>query len=411
MRRLTQPLRLVLCAAGFVVAMGYGLWAMGDGIPQTQPADAQLPDAQLAGALAYVNDAGARRAALERSVAVASTPYAELRLEHFGSSWAELPVWAPRVRPIQPSGEQVESGVEGTTLPTPTDDASLAEWVDAGRLAFESFPIQIDPTLRRLRDDGAAQRYSMPLTSDGAMAGAVEVELPSGEWRAALTCVACHTGQNRDGAWTAGLTNHSLRFAELLGAPIWPPGVMDVTGDGIENPVQPSDLRALAFQERMHHTGNLANGRIERMVRIETLVIQRLGYAMRPDRRTVAAIALYLESLAETVPAPSGAGVGYDLFVEHCAQCHGNVGMGGPTVPLSLVGTDPVATVDTTRATGGYRAPSLRGVADRGRLLHDASVAGLPELMGLAPSHHEGHRFGWTLSETERAAIVAWLVN
>ena len=184
---------------------------------------------------------------------------------------------------------------------------------------------------------------------------------------------------------------------------------MDVTADGIENPVRPSDLRAYALQERIHHAGNLANGRIARMVRIETLIAGQLAYAARPDRRIIAALVLYLDSLTDTLPRPSGEHVGATLFESACAGCHSGTSMAGPPVDVAEVGTDPAATVGGSRATGGYRSPSLLGVADRVRVLHDASAAGLTGLLRLTESEHAGHAYGSELSEDERWAVAEFL--
>ena len=83
--------------------------------------------------------------------------------------------------------------------------------------------------------------------------------------------------------------------------------------------------------------------------------------------------------------------------------------MAGPPVPVEQVQTDPRATVGSSRATGGYRSPSLLGVADRVRVLHDASANGLLGILGLEDSGHTGHEFGLHLSEADRWAIAEYL--
>ena len=83
--------------------------------------------------------------------------------------------------------------------------------------------------------------------------------------------------------------------------------------------------------------------------------------------------------------------------------------MSGPPVAVDLVGTDAVATMGGQRGTGGYRAPSLLGVVDRRGLFHDGSAADLDAVLHLAPTGHEGHPFGLTLSVGEREAIRDYL--
>ena len=206
-----------------------------------------------------------------------------------------------------------------------------------------------------------------------------------------------------------GLSNPDWRLAELLGAPIWRPGTMDVTADGISNPVRAADLRPLALQARMHHTGNLGNGRVARMVRIETLIANHYHFERRPNREVVAAIALYLESLADALPRPDPASEGGAAFRSTCAGCHRGPAMAGPPVSVRVVGTDPAATIGSARATGGYRAPSLLGVCDRRAILHDGSATGVRGLLGLEPSDHEGHPFGRDLDRHTREAIAGFL--
>jgi hypothetical protein len=81
----------------------------------------------------------------------------------------------------------------------------------------------------------------------------------------------------------------------------------------------------------------------------------------------------------------------------------------GPPVPFDVVGTDPRVGLSADRGTGGYGAPSLRRVATRGRLLHDASMPELTTLLG--PSRVGGHRFGLDLAADDRAALLAYLTT
>jgi mono/diheme cytochrome c family protein len=293
----------------------------------------------------------------------------------------------------------------------PESDA-LADWVEAGRQAFERYPINVDPGFRSLRNrPNVALDHGLAVDASGVVRGVVEVQLSNGDWAVALTCAACHSSPDDQGFVVPGVANSRLRFAELMGAAIWPAGVMDVTGDEIENPVAPPDLRPLRHQVRMHHSGNLLNGRIERMVRIETLMMSRQAFGVRPNRTLVAAMALYLESLADALPTPDEASAGAAVFEGACSSCHQGDAMSGAPVMAGLVGTSSAATIGSSRETGGYRAPSLLGVRDRGSLLHDGSAPNLEALLGLEASEHVGHPFGTDLSESDRLAIIDYLTG
>jgi hypothetical protein len=364
---------------------------------------------------AYVDDPAVRRRALEASVAVADTPYADLRLAHYAlvgagiddheRDWDALPPFALAVRPLRLRDHPPGAAGEIASLDRLT---TRDDWERVGAEAFTRIPTQIDLGLDPLRDREIAERVGLSIDeASGEVSGAVEVETPAG-WVVALTCSACHAAE-RDGSLVPGLANERLALGEVLGTP-WPIGTVDVTADGVDNPVRPSDLRAIVHQERLHHTGNLGNGRIARMIRIETLLITQHGARARPDRRLVAAIALYLESLTDTLPALDRESEGGRLFAAECGRCHAGEGLAGGPVPIEMVLTDPRATIaGSERSTLGYRAPSLRGVADRRALLHDGTALDLDAILGLAVSSHRGHPFGRDLDDPSRRAIAHFL--
>lgn len=160
-------------------------------------------------------------------------------------------------------------------------------------------------------------------------------------------------------------------------------------------------------------------------VRIETLVTTGHHETSRPPRIVALALAAYLESLADTLPdAPSPAtpvSRGASLFQEHCSRCHSSPGFAGPPVPVDVVGTDPVIARSLERGTGTYRVPSLRGVATRGALLHDASVPSVTALLDparlqrswtgnrLGPGAVPGHAFGLSLDASDRAELARFV--
>lgn len=108
---------------------------------------------------------------------------------------------------------------------------------------------------------------------------------------------------------------------------------------------------------------------------------------------------------------------GFDLPPQHPNRAD--------VLPFS-VETDPGLALGTRKGTGFYKIPSLRGVWDRPRLLHDGSLASLEELFDLARlgADYEprgwnppgvttravpGHTFGTRLHADDKAALLAFL--
>jgi hypothetical protein len=93
---------------------------------------------------------------------------------------------------------------------------------------------------------------------------------------------------------------------------------------------------------------------------------------------------------------------------------------------LFSVGTEPAAALQTRKATGMYKVPSLRGLWYRNLLSHDGSVASLEEwfnparlrddyvpngFKGYQVDHRAvpGHEYGLQLEAEERTALIAFL--
>ncbi len=158
------------------------------------------------------------------------------------------------------------------------------------------------------------------------------------------------------------------------------------------------------------------------------------------------ALAMYVYSLEPPEnPHPMGALAleGAEIFEAECSKCHpAPLYTSNQLVPapgfrpsetlLSTeairrrgVGTDPGLTMTTRRGTGFYKIPSLLGVWYRGPFSHDGSVATLEDWFdprrlredyvptgwnpGGGPRAVKGHEFGLDLSESERAALIAFL--
>jgi hypothetical protein len=173
-----------------------------------------------------------------------------------------------------------------------------------------------------------------------------------------------------------------------------------------------------------------------------------VGTADRYGDAELYALALYLYSLeppSNPNPFDELARRGQDVFArERCDQCHtpplytNNMLVPAPgfapppahrqayDVMDRRVYTDPTLTLMTRRGTGYYKVPSLRGVWYRGPFEHNGSVATLEDWFdparlrpdyvptGLAPADGSprsvpGHPFGLTLSDEDRAALIAFL--
>jgi mono/diheme cytochrome c family protein len=203
----------------------------------------------------------------------------------------------------------------------------------------------------------------------------------------------------------AGLANAALDLG-------WGPGRLDVTTIDGHEPVKIPDLRPVRWLGYLHADATVRQRDVIALaIRIETLVITAHHETVRPPPMIALALATYLWSLAPAAPpAPHSIAQrhGAELFAARCAGCHAGTGFTGEPVAIARVGTDPTVGRSRERGTGSYRVPSLRGVAARGSLLHDASVHALAELLDPARTA-PGHRYGTSLPAADRADLVAYL--
>ena len=96
------------------------------------------------------------------------------------------------------------------------------------------------------------------------------------------------------------------------------------------------------------------------------------------------------------------------FFGARADACHDpDQGFTGAPVPIGEVGTDRALGLSPDRGTGNYRVPSLRGVGQRGVLLHDASIMSLTDF--LDPDRQGGHRFGLSLDDASRSALLSYV--
>ena len=388
----------------------------------------EQPSADLAGAMrAYVDDASVGRRALERSLVRRDNGYAALRLVAYDDAhWGRLAEHDAPTAPILvgsgggPSAAPPPGDPSWTTIDSRATGWSLEELRALGERAFFHYPLQASDTM----PGALANKDHAGVWQHDGRFGAVWVTLPRGLVRAAFTCATCHASVSGD-RLVPGRNNADLDAARVydnnngnegggggggsgLAAPVpgWGRGRVDVTADGLDNPVAITDLRPIRHQQHLHHAATLLNDPIALAVRIETLMIVSHGQAVRPPRKVAAALAVYLLGLAPTTPLPGGEGAA--VFARECSSCHAGEGASGPPVALAAIGTDPAVGESRDRGTGFYRVPSLRSVGDRRRLFASGAVEDLDAL--LAPDRAvPGHRYGLSLDARDREALLVYL--
>lgn len=381
----------------------------------------------------YLTDRAFRRAELVASLTTTDNDYARLRLARYESGdardWSLRPVWNPPAAPLVPA----ETPLRALELRSSTDRASLLR---LGEEAFSRYPAMLASTAveAALRAPGAAARYGFFTSADGNVGGLLRVALADGSIGLAYSCATCHRAPDAQGAAVPGLANGALDLG-ALGADSnptippaeearlrrWGPGRVDVTTDDGREPVAIPDLRAVREQSHLQRSGAVRRRSLSALaIRIETLLITSHREAVRPPREVALGLALYLDSLADSLPSPRVEHPGAAVFAARCSRCHTPPSWGGGLVSADEVGTDPTLARSATRGTGSYRVPSLRGVGARRWLLHDGSVEGLDALLDparLSDGYRgargagaiPGHVFGTDLPAAERSALRAFL--
>jgi hypothetical protein len=374
---------------------------------------------------AYLEDASSRRATLEASLVNPLNGYSTLRLAHYAvggpSDWDALVVWNPPCSPLGPNADQFAF-------------AALPLRTDAGEQAFFRYPVQELTAAESALVASAPASYGLWVDGARGVGGLVRVQHDDATVGLAVTCATCHAAE-RGGALVIGLMNATLDIGKLVidAAPddaraaaflVWGSGRLDVTTTAGTEPVRIPDLRPVRDLTYLQHTASVAQRDFATLaVRIETQLIERSAETHRPPREIALALATYVWSLADGLtpraPRTNAETWGQTIFGARCMSCHVPPSYTGPPVPLAVVGTDPTIGLSLDRGTGTYRVPSLRGVADRPLLLHDASVSSLDEMFDPArvtPAYSgrlgapiAGHPFGLDLSDTDRAALLAFL--
>jgi hypothetical protein len=401
----------------------------------------------------YLTDAAFRRSELLASLVNPSNAYSSLRIAHYAtgdaSDWDLLPEWNPVAEPVvaadldAPAGSTLALTSAAAPLAFPATVASLDDpaLLAAGKAAFERYPMQLAAYFQQtVVSRASAAHYGLWVDAQLGVGGLSRARMGDGSVAIALTCSSCHSAPGAGGAIAAGVPNAALDVGAAIldsqgepdgpGSPdpiaAWGPGRIDVTTTAGTEPARITDLRPVKFLTYLQQDATVrARDVVALAIRIETLVITSNDSAVRPPRMLVLAMAAYVDSLAAGLPALSAATAaspdGSDLFAAGCASCHVEPGLTGNPVALSVVGTDPTLGLSPSRGTGDYRVPSLRGVASRGPLLHDATLPSVEALLDpsrLTASYTgrlhgsgavPGHPYGLSLSPSDRQALVAFL--
>ena len=241
-----------------------------------------------------------------------------------------------------------------------------------------------------------------------------------------------------------------------------PPGVTARSHTSMILPPQIPDIIGVKDRRFLDHTGLVQHRSIADLMRYSTLVQDTIGLARygesepapqtrkgtRYSDEQLYALAQYIYSL-EPPPNPNrfddAAAKGKKIFErEGCGGCHTPplytnnklAPVDGFTPPADhrtrfdildqRVGTDPRYALQTRKATGYYKVPSLKGVWYRGPFEHNGSVATLEDWFDPARLRQDyvptgyagpngrsrsvkGHEFGLNLSAKDRTALIAFL--
>ena len=409
-----------------------------DPAPRSAPAPAWSDAWLLAQGTTFLTDTPARRAALEASLTNPANMYSRIRLAAYGlgdRGWDRLPVWNPRSLPV--TKELVASLARGETPPVPADRPPLWDgvtpttmegWVALGKRVFFEYPMRAEVFMEyALTVPALADAVGVERLPNGDVPGLVVFKNIDGDTRVGITCAVCHATV-KNGVLVPGQARRTFDYGKLrvtfdqvhgtLASPReatrllgWGPGRADVTEDNDEDPVAIPDLWGLRSQRWLTQAGTIRHDSpMALAIRQETQLTDSNHALVRPPRELAWALAMYVYALAPpaptTPPAPSPRGA--QLFAGTCARCHANAAYGGPPISAATVGTDPSLANGKGRGTGKYRIPSLLDVANGAPYLHHGVVASLEDLLSPARTI-AGHRFGTSLSDDDRRALIAYL--
>jgi mono/diheme cytochrome c family protein len=256
------------------------------------------------------------------------------------------------------------------------------------------------------------------------------------------------------------LTNEAINLRYRM----MPPGVLSRQGTSSKHPVRIPSIIGVADLKYLDSTGlsrlrsiadfmryAIVNQGLDTIAHFGDFQPGTLG-GQTPEQRKARysdeqlfALALYVYSLKyppNPNPMSDRARRGQQIFSSQgCAGCHppplytnnaltpaagfrvSNALRKTDYILDTCVGTDPSLALETRRGTGFYKVPSLRGVWLRSAFGHEGAAISLEEWLDpgrlnpdyvpkgfhLAPGPIKGHKFGLTLSQEDRTALIAFL--
>lgn len=401
----------------------------------------------------YLDDADARRAALEHSLANPDNLYSRMRLSGYArgdAGWDLLPTWNPRSVPVDDAtiaalarGDELQLADDVAPLWNGVRPTTMREWVALGRRVFFAYPLRPEPfAAHALGDDALAREVGLQRAADGSHPGAVVFRDVDGETKIGITCAMCHSNVD-DGAIVEGHARRTFDYGAMqlawyhdTGASLdalladklasWGPGRADITEDDDADPVAIPDLWRLRELRVLTQAGTIVHDDpLALAIRQETQILHANRERVRPPRELAWALAMYLYSLEppprDEQPLDATAQRGRELFAKHCDGCHSDRNGSGAPVHFRRVGTHPALATGTARGTRRYRPAPLVRVADAAPYFHDGTVATLEDLLDPSrfaddytrgvrgPGAVPGHAFGTKLPAHDRDALIAWL--
>lgn len=177
----------------------------------------------LASTSTYLDDAQARRTALEASLANPDNLYSQMRISAYGlgrSGWDVLPAWNPRSRPLNSedvaalrAGRAVEVGA-ARKLWSGERPSTMQGWTELGRAVFFWYPLRPEVSAEYAFETGAATALGLERDVDGSVPGLVAyIDVDASE-QVGITCALCHSAMT-DGELVVGRARRTLDFGAM----------------------------------------------------------------------------------------------------------------------------------------------------------------------------------------------------